>query len=1019
VPSSSQVSFSITHASAVNCQATIEFSGIKFLPTSGTPLASGNFTVSSTGSPLLATLNTGTRVSGLADSAGAFSASASTVSPSPATVENDGVTTSTITVTITDQFSNPLSGKTVTLAQTGGAGTPTISAASGPSDVNGQVTFTVKSTTVATDVFTATDVTDGSTVITQTATVNFVDTTAPAVPTLNSPSSGAIVQPTGLILDWNDATDPDGPVTYQYESSLSNTTGGNNALTSLLYGPAPLASSQVDASGSADNTYYWQVRACDAYSNCSTWSGPWQVTIDGTAPTNPTDVASTSHTISVPSATNVIDMAWTLAGSAPGATDALSGVDGYSYDFTTGATDTPDTTKNLEEVNTGVSSTALADGTWYFNLRTVDNAGNWSTTVHSGPYIIDTTAPAVPTLVSPADGSFQNPSGLGIDWTDSTDPHGPVTYYYQSSLSNTTGAQNGFTSPIYTSGALTDSEIPTPNTPDGTYYWQSRACDALNNCSDWSGPYQVKVDGTAPATLSSGIDASWHKIDVQVTLSCSDGSGSGCATTYYTTDNSDPTTSGTRQTYTVPFTLSGTATYPIKYYSVDNVGNQESTQNGGTVKLDETLPAVPVIGAIISPTNNTTVAWAWTEAADINSGIQTFAYTLKDAASTVIDSGTTTLLTYSHTVTDGVYNFFVHAVDNANNPSADATSQVLVDTIAPTTPVASPTGTTSIPAISVTLSSSDTNTFTIYYTIDGSDPATSVTRLTYSTPVVVDHSLILKAVATDVASNTSSPVMSETYHIAPVLTGSVSNETTTTPGTEQVIVWDTVWPSTSRVIYGLNSVADPLDLTVNNYGYQFSTALQDNVTPVTHHVVTLTGLQPTKTYYYRVISAGSPETISSENQFQEGAANNGAEGTGGGGHGSDNSSSTTTSGSGTTSTGGKVLGITTKAPSSTTSGPAITGTQVAINTGTGSGFSAGTSGQVSGTETSATPTPSLPAGQAGPTPEVTPTPEASVSPTPDITNATPNSNNKWWYLLAILVVLGIGYYIFSRRQAAK
>ena len=105
--------------------------------------------------------------------AGAVTAAQSTVAASPTSVLADGTTTSTITVTLKDVNSNPVSGKTVTLAHTSGAGTPTISAASGASGGSGVVTFTVKSTTTAVDVFTATDTTDSNLQITQTATVTF------------------------------------------------------------------------------------------------------------------------------------------------------------------------------------------------------------------------------------------------------------------------------------------------------------------------------------------------------------------------------------------------------------------------------------------------------------------------------------------------------------------------------------------------------------------------------------------------------------------------------------------------------------------------------------------------------------------------------------------------------------------------------------------------------------------------------------------------------------------------------
>jgi Invasin, domain 3/Bacterial Ig-like domain (group 1) len=103
--------------------------------------------------------------------AGAVSAARSTVAASPATVVADGTTTSTITVTLRDANDNPVSGKTVSLAQ--GGGSSTISAAGGASSASGVVTFTVKNTVAQAVTYTATDTTD-SVVIAQTATVTFI-----------------------------------------------------------------------------------------------------------------------------------------------------------------------------------------------------------------------------------------------------------------------------------------------------------------------------------------------------------------------------------------------------------------------------------------------------------------------------------------------------------------------------------------------------------------------------------------------------------------------------------------------------------------------------------------------------------------------------------------------------------------------------------------------------------------------------------------------------------------------------
>src|SRR2546427_1865103 len=75
-----------------------------------------------------------------------------------------------MTVTLKNGNTHPVSGKTATLAQ--GAGSSTISAASGPSDASGVVTFTVKDTKAETVTYTATDTTDSIT-ITQTAAVTF------------------------------------------------------------------------------------------------------------------------------------------------------------------------------------------------------------------------------------------------------------------------------------------------------------------------------------------------------------------------------------------------------------------------------------------------------------------------------------------------------------------------------------------------------------------------------------------------------------------------------------------------------------------------------------------------------------------------------------------------------------------------------------------------------------------------------------------------------------------------------
>jgi hypothetical protein len=110
--------------------------------------------------------------------------------------------------------------------------------------------------------------------------------------------------------------------------------------------------------------------------------------VDSTPPTNPTSLRSTSHATATWSNDNTVSMTWS------GATDAKSGVDGYAVLWDQSPATVPDAVKSVEESTQMTTSQALADGVWYFHLRSVDYAGNWATdTVHLGPFKIDTVLP--------------------------------------------------------------------------------------------------------------------------------------------------------------------------------------------------------------------------------------------------------------------------------------------------------------------------------------------------------------------------------------------------------------------------------------------------------------------------------------------------------------------------------------------------------------------------------------------------------------------------------------------------
>lgn len=87
--------------------------------------------------------------------------------------------------------------------------------------------------------------------------------------------------------------------------------------------------------------------------------------------------------------------------------------------------------------------------------------------------------------------------------------------------------------------------------------------------------------------------------------------------------------------------------------------------------------------------------------------------------------------------------------------------------------------------------------------------------------------------------------------------------------TSVTVVWGTSYRSTSRVIYGTSQNLFDSDDTPN-YGYPFSTVELDSPAlsgGIFNHSVTISGLTPGTTYYFRSISHASPDTISFEKKF--------------------------------------------------------------------------------------------------------------------------------------------------------
>src|SRR5262249_22484184 len=118
------------------------------------------------------------------------------------------------------------------------------------------------------------------------------------------------------------------------------------------------------------------------------------------------------------------------------------------------------------------------------------------------PVTGDTTPPAAPTLLAPADGATFTASARPVtfDWSDVADASGIAAYHLQvspnSQFTNTFDAElAGWFEPwVPTSLAVKDFLSSTP----GTWYWRVQALDGANNLGPWSAPRTINVVSPAP-----------------------------------------------------------------------------------------------------------------------------------------------------------------------------------------------------------------------------------------------------------------------------------------------------------------------------------------------------------------------------------------------------------------------------------------------------------------------------------------------------------------------------------------
>ena len=399
-------------------------------------------------------------------------------------------------------------------------------------------------------------------------------------PVLNSPVNGLAMINRTPTLDWSEV-----PYGVMYEYQISK---GSSFIPLLHSGKT--TDTEIALASLADGRYYWRVRAINDYNQPGRWSGIRYFYVDNVAPSIPTLNIPRANTISKGTPTYY----WYGVSS------------GAYYQFQYSATDGTILHTSPESKATKYKPPTQAIGTYLWQVRVRDAAGNWSD--WSGTRSIEIQAPVTvgPVLNSPVNGLAMKNRIPTLNWSEV--PYG-VMYEYQIS----TGSSF---IPLLQSGQTANTEVTLTSLADGRYYWRVRAINDYNQPGRWSGIRYFYVDNIAPAVPALYLPAN-NKINFGTPIYYWRSVSSGAYYQYRYT-----TTTGT-VIYTSPETKATKhkpPTQPIGTYlwqvrARDAAGNWSDWSSTRTIEIKAPVPATPKLTFPInySVVNDSTPLLSWTE----------------------------------------------------------------------------------------------------------------------------------------------------------------------------------------------------------------------------------------------------------------------------------------------------------------------------------------------------------------------------------------------------------------------
>ncbi|OBV38943.1 Ig-like domain-containing protein, partial [Janthinobacterium psychrotolerans] len=551
----------------------------------------------------------------------------------------------------------------------------------------------------------------------------------------------------------------------------------------------------ITSSTLADGAHQLRARSTDAAGNISLASATLAITIDTSAPAQPTaptlDTASDSGSSNSDRITSITTP--TISGSA----ENLSTITVYDSD---GTTVLGTTTANGSGA-WSIPSSTLADGVHNLTVKATDAAGNTSV-VSSALQITIATVGVAPTglaLAPSSDSGVSSVDGITsitMPTVTGTAPANSIVTLYDSDGSTVLGTA--------TATGGTWSITPTVALAEGAHTLTAKAFDLVGNTSAASSVLAITIDTRAPGTptsplaLAAGSDSGTSNIDhltritnptVRLSLAGTSAvagdraelllSGNALGTPARATLTTQDISNGYVDLVVTAGDLGADGGKPLTARVTDAAGNVGSAGGALAITLDTTAPAAPnapvlALASDSGALNNDGVTRITTPVitgtAEAGSLVTLYDTDGTTVLGTAVATGGVWSITSSALAT-GAHSLSVKAVDAAGNTSvASPALAITIDATAPAAPNApalalasdsgasNTDGVTSVTTPTFTGTAEAGSTVTLYdtdgTTVLGTAVATGgVWSITSSALATGAHSLTVKAV--DAAGNTS------------------------------------------------------------------------------------------------------------------------------------------------------------------------------------------------------------------------------------------------------------------------